>query len=184
MLSSKRYAVDTIIFILSYSFPLLMIVLAISMSPWFNIWNNALSDLGHVIRSNVAPIFNLGLAVGGILTIIVGLRVLLPCSRVKGITVTFIGVFLNLIGVFDEVYGWMHFLVSVLFFTAIMVYLIAVVILDRIWIAIPIVLMHIVMWFIFLTLRIPRGAAVPELLAVFTYLPFYIRDYIRAYSGC
>ncbi|ADI31528.1 DUF998 domain-containing protein [Staphylothermus hellenicus] len=182
MSSNKCSWIDAIIFILSFSFPLIMIALAISVSPWFNILNNALSDLGHAVKSGAAPIFNLGLAIGGILIIMVGLRNLYMWSKIKGSLIISMGIFLNLIGVFDEVYGWIHFLVSVLFFLSIITYFIALSILDKSWIAVLLIISHIVMWYMHFALRIPRGAAVPELLAVFTFLPFYIRDYLKSYN--
>ncbi|RLG72060.1 MAG: hypothetical protein DRO08_03810, partial [Thermoprotei archaeon] len=40
---------------------------SIALSPWFSWSKNALSDLGRSMESNVAPIFNLGLVIGGIL---------------------------------------------------------------------------------------------------------------------
>lgn len=179
---NKHSWMDMIIFILSFSFPLTMIALAISMSSWFNIWNNALSDLGHAVKSSVAPIFNLGLAIGGILIVIVGLRNLYSWNRVKGSLIISMGVFLNFIGVFDEVYGWIHFLVSVLFFLSIIAYFIAISILDKSWIAVLLIIGHIAMWYLHFASEIPRGAAIPELLAVFSFLPFYIRDYFKSYT--
>ncbi|MEM2707195.1 MAG: hypothetical protein QW288_06765, partial [Ignisphaera sp.] len=47
--------------------PLICIAISIWLSPWFNILDNALSDLGHATRSSVAPIFNFGLSLGGFL---------------------------------------------------------------------------------------------------------------------
>jgi|GEM_PF-6399916 len=52
---------------LSIAVPLLAIGIAILLSGWFDIVNNALSDLGHAIKSPVAPIFNFGLSLGGAL---------------------------------------------------------------------------------------------------------------------
>jgi len=54
----------------SLAVPLIMIAVSIALSPWFNIVKNALSDLGHATRSSVAPLFNLGLSLGGALTIL------------------------------------------------------------------------------------------------------------------
>ena len=43
---------------------------SIVLSPWFNWESNALSDLGHAIRSEVAPIFDFGLLLAGFLLMV------------------------------------------------------------------------------------------------------------------
>ena len=53
----------------------LSIGISILFSPWFSWQRNALSDLGHAVKSGVAPIFNLGLLFGGFLIIIYVLMV-------------------------------------------------------------------------------------------------------------
>lgn len=97
----------------------LSILLAIALSPWFNFWENALSDLGV---SPVAPIFNGGLIVGGILIAIFtrSLWCRLEISRplkACGFFLLF-GSMIGLccVGVFTEDYGRFHFQVSVVFF--------------------------------------------------------------------
>jgi len=40
--------------IASISIPLLLIFTASLVSGWFNLYHNALSDLGHAVKSNVA----------------------------------------------------------------------------------------------------------------------------------
>ncbi|MCK5626162.1 DUF998 domain-containing protein, partial [Candidatus Bathyarchaeota archaeon] len=48
----------------------LSIGISIFQSPWFSWERSALSDLGHSVDSNVAPIFNLGLSLAGFLIMI------------------------------------------------------------------------------------------------------------------
>jgi len=55
------------IVLLSIIIPLISILVAAVLSDWFNIVNNALSDLGHAKRSSVAPLFNASLVLGGLL---------------------------------------------------------------------------------------------------------------------
>ena len=43
---------------------------SIVLSPWFSWESNALSDLGHAFRSEVASIFNFGLLLAGFLMMI------------------------------------------------------------------------------------------------------------------
>ena len=43
---------------------------SIVLSPWFSWESNALSDLGHAVKSEVASIFNFGLLLAGFLLIV------------------------------------------------------------------------------------------------------------------
>ena len=52
---------------------LLFIGVSILLSPWFSWGNNALSDLGHSVNSDVAPLFNFGLLLSGFFTILYAL---------------------------------------------------------------------------------------------------------------
>jgi hypothetical protein len=54
-----------ILSLFSITIPLLFIVISAYLSGWFDLYNNALSDLGHSTESNVAAIFNFGLSLGG-----------------------------------------------------------------------------------------------------------------------
>jgi len=47
-----------------------VIGISIIYSPWFSWQKNALSDLGHSVKSETAPIFNFGLLLTGLLIII------------------------------------------------------------------------------------------------------------------
>ena len=159
----------------SIAIPLIVIVLSILLSPWFNIVNNALSDLGHALKSNVAPLFNFGLSLSGLLIAIAGIHCIINCSKLLGIITIFLGYSLITIAVFDEVYGQLHFLVSVIFFLTILSYLIAYSILKRSFIPIPLVIMCIVLWISHFLYKLPRGAAIPELISIASIIPFYIK---------
>jgi hypothetical membrane protein len=65
---------------------LLLVLLAALLSGWFNPLTNALSDLGHATRSPVAPIFNLGLSLGGFLLALSGVLCAYRRSRLVGAT--------------------------------------------------------------------------------------------------
>jgi hypothetical membrane protein len=65
---TSRYCLG--IAVLTYVVPLSLITVSALSSGWFNIFDNALSDLGHAVRSSVAPIFNLGLMLGALLMVI------------------------------------------------------------------------------------------------------------------
>jgi len=85
--------------IASIAIPLICIAISISLSPWFNIINNALSDLGHATESSVAPIFNFGLSLGGSLTIIIAIIIIARMSKAMTVSMTLTGYGLILIAV-------------------------------------------------------------------------------------
>ena len=104
-----------------------------------------------------------------------GVRYLITASRAMGVGAAISGYSLVLVAVFDEVYGRLHFWVSVLFFislAALLCIYIAVSkgILQRVSAAIALIL-ALLAWVIHLTFKQPPGAAIPELISI---APFYI----------
>lgn len=164
--------------LLSILTPLVFIVVSASLSKWFNLLDNALSDLGHALRSGVAWIFNLGLATGGVLVIVYSLVYTKGFSKLLSALLVFLGYLLVLIAVFDEIYGFIHFAVSVLFFAV----LLAFVILYSMAtlrnknvkvLAFILILLNLITWIAHFAYKTPRGAALPELISILTALPFY-----------
>ncbi len=150
-----------------------LVFASIAISPWFNLWENALSDLGKMGRPSAA-IFNLGLASSGFL---MSSTLLISCLDNKRKIVLFLtGDFLVLVGVYNESYGSIHFIVSVLFFIGLMTYLFTTGIYDRSILRIIIGLSHMAVWIAYFAAGIPSGAAIPELYAVTTFLCFYTKD--------
>jgi len=98
--------------------PLSFIAFAIAYSPWFNWFNNALSDLGV---SEAALIFNSGLIIGGILATIFAIGLMQIFEKQF---LGFVGAFalflstisLCAIGVFPESTGRIHLYFSLSFF--------------------------------------------------------------------
>ena len=112
--------------IISATIPYLFILTSIILSPWFSIYDNALSDLGNIAHNGyVAYIFNLGLMVAGLFVTLFALLL----SYVKRswkfliwtplLFITSIDLFL--IGVFSEDWGVAHWTVSVIFFLTMIV---------------------------------------------------------------
>lgn len=98
---------------------LTLILLAIYYSPWFSWTENALSDLG--VQGTAAILFNSGLVVGGVLTIIfaIGLREILlnkTLGRIGTLILILDAAILCAIGIFPETAGVIHLYVSVAFF--------------------------------------------------------------------
>jgi len=94
------------------------VVISIILSPWFSWWSNALSDLGHSVNSEVAPLFNFGLLLSGFFMIIYSITTFRNHAKYTSYFLVIVGLSLQLVATFDEVYGSLHFLVSVLFFAA------------------------------------------------------------------
>ncbi len=103
--------------------PYLFILVSIAESPWFNIYNNALSDLGNYQNAPVAYVYNSGLMVGGVLIILFSCLVCYYNRKRSFYTWAALlgaaGVFLALIGVFPENAGAIHGELSVGFFALI-----------------------------------------------------------------
>ena len=165
--------------IASVCLPLLMVFVSIALSPWFNIWYNALSDLGHAVNNDVAPIFNLGLVIGGYLVSVLSIKYMILYDKGRSVILAYAGFMLILIGVYDEIYGRLHFIVSVLFFLGIIAYLFYISVKEKTIIPGTIAILQIIMWYLHLFRDLPPGAAIPELIAVFSFAPFYYSDYVK-----
>ena len=152
--------------------PLLLIVVSIAASPWFSFTDNALSDLGHATRSRVAPLFNLGLATGGLLIVLV--TGLMRGPQTYRFLLGAAGYFLVLIGVFDEIYGRLHFYVSVAFFAALILFLLAYGLGERRAVPVLLAAVSVAAWYLHFAHNAPRGAAIPELISIAAVLPPYL----------
>lgn len=166
----------TALVLASIAVPLACIAAAAVASGWFDVWSNALSDLGHAVRSNVAPIFNFGLSAGGLLVALAGYC---ATGRPRLIRCTLIvaGYLLVLIAVFDEVYGPLHFYVSVAFFLSLAALLAEYALTERGvrgLLAVAAIAVGATSWVLHLAYRVPGGAALPELVSIAVALPFYL----------
>ncbi|MEM2320573.1 MAG: DUF998 domain-containing protein [Candidatus Bathyarchaeia archaeon] len=92
--------------------------LSILLSSSFSWRVNALSDLGHAQNSNVAPIFNLGLLLSGFLIALYSAKSLINYAKYTGISILLSALLLQAVATFDEIYGSIHFIVSLLFFVS------------------------------------------------------------------
>jgi len=168
-------ASSRLIAIVSVIVPYIAIILSISRAPWFNIWMNALSDLGNMKHLSSAPIFNSGLAIGGYL---LGLASILSrgIKLVDKILLCIAGIMLILIGVLNESYGIIHFMVSVAFFLSIIAYLTAY---GYVYISMPafiIAVFDVFIWALHFSIYYPPGAAIPELISSISFIPFFLKE--------
>jgi hypothetical membrane protein len=114
-LSERKYALFGI---LGPLIAIFFVLVSIIFSPWFSWWNNALSDLGNSDSSEAAPLFNFGLLLTGFFMIIYSITAFRNHAKYTSYFLVIVGLFLQLVATFDEVYGSLHYLVSVLFFVA------------------------------------------------------------------
>lgn len=88
------------------------------------------------------------------------------------------GFLLNLVGVFDEVYGRLHYYVSVAFFLFLAALLVEYSAVARGRLRRVLSLMALaagaLSWLLHMVYGLPRGAAVPELVSTLVSLPFYL----------
>jgi len=171
------------IILLSIITPLILIIVSAVLSGWFSVMSNALSDLGHAKRSIVAPLFNAGLVLGGLLAYTIAIT-----SRgVKihyNITLLYSAVMLIFIGVFDEVYGGLHFIVSIAFFLGLLIFILLCTLDKELSLTVRVIgvlliSVSLVVWVLHFTAKTPPGAAIPELISILSWLPFYLKIYYK-----
>ena len=174
----KRFCL--VLGILVFMIPLLSITLSIILSPWFSFFKNALSDLGHSTQSNVAPLFNLGLCSGGILLIIFGGVCVssITNNKVIGLILALSGYFLTLIAVFDEIYGRLHYIISLLFFLSLALGTLTYAYTYKSFKALSMLFIGTAIWVLYFMKIIKCGIAIPELVSILVVLVWYI-DLLR-----
>jgi hypothetical membrane protein len=135
---------------------------SIMFSPWFSWENNALSDLGHSVSSGVAPLFNFGLFLTGFLVIIYSIGSLRIYAKYSSYFLLASALMLQLVAVFDEVYGFLHFAVSVLFFLCLGVSSLVYAVEKRSILASATLIIGLISWILFWADIYTAGIAVPE----------------------
>lgn len=127
-----------------------VIVVSISLNPWFSMFGNALSDLGNP-HANYYWVYNYGLVVTAALMLLFSFHLLLVSENkveVMGSSfVTIASIFLALIGIFHEG-TYPHTFVSEWFFTqmdlAVVVWSIGLVLSRRLNYGIPLLLLGLI----------------------------------------
>jgi hypothetical membrane protein len=100
--------------------------IAISFSPWFTWAGNALSNLGDLNNPVSAPIFNVGLIIGGIITVLFTLGLAWNArthalALIGAIALLFAGVGSVGVGIFPENFIMPHVISAVLIFVGVIV---------------------------------------------------------------
>ena len=176
----KLYILGVLSIVVAYLF----ISLAILMAPWFSFRLNALSDLGNSVRSRVAFIFNFGLACSSFILVVYVFTCLVYFMPKTSILMAVTSFTLCLIAVFDEVYGRIHFIVSVAFFTLSIITLLTYFIELRKTLGLVGGVLSFLIWLLYYMFKPPIGVSVPELLSsiIFSIMVvdtvLTVRDYV------
>jgi hypothetical membrane protein len=183
--------------------PLLAIIsigMSIALSPWFSWTDNALSDLGI---SPVAPIFNVGLIVTGILLVVFTISLIRVEWQKKvgvlgSLSLLSAGISTTCIGIFTEAYMGIHILFALSCFISLTVSLILFTLRfvrdseTRLFVGLTLltIVLHIIVWFILSSLYVSiliessevlqsTPIALLELFIAFPFLPWYIALCLR-----
>lgn len=153
------------------------IALSISISPWFSWVDNALSDLGN-LRYGSAPIFNGGLLITGLLLILYSFTALRHHSPKTAYFLAFTGFAMELVGLFCENYGAIHFYVSVILFISLPIVSMAYFVEKRCYLT-WLVFLAVPFWILHFQGGLFKGVAIPEILSSFVMLPWLSVTFIR-----
>lgn len=159
-----------------------LIAVSILLSPWFSWQRNALSDLGHSTKSNVSPIFNLGLLLGGFLVMIYVNTIFRKYAKFTSICMSISAFSLQLVATFDEIYGSLHFVVSVLFFLSIGLSSIVYAVEKKMYIGILAFSIGLISWVSYGRLY-TSGIAVPETVSSSACMSLIVYSAMRIYLG-
>ena len=156
---------------------------SIALSPWFSWERNALSDLGHAVTSQVAPIFNFGLLLTGFIIMIYAVSVLRRYARWTSYSMVISAFMLQLVAVFDEVYGLLHFVVSVLFFVSLGSTTIMYAVERRSSLAVTGFIIGLLTWVFYWAKIYSGGIAVPETISTVAVIPWVVSSALKVYIG-
>jgi len=157
------------------------IAISILLSPWFRWDKNALSDLGHSVNSSVASIFNGGLLLTGFLLLLYSVGALNRHAKWTSFFLTVCAFSLQIVAVFDEVYGRLHFLASVFFFISLVPASLSYALEKRSLLAIGGLVIALAAWLLYWTRTYSAGIAVPETISTSTVMPWILSSAVKTY---
>jgi len=166
--------------------PLLAFVsigVSIALSPWFSWERDALSDLGHAVESGVAPIFNFGLLLTGFFLTIYAVKVLKVPARWTGYSLVLSAFTLQSIAVFDEVYGLLHLVVSILFFVSLGVTSLFYAVERKSYSAVAAFAIGLISWILYWTEFYSAGIVVPETMSSVAVLFWIMPSALKIYRN-
>ncbi|MFA5364745.1 MAG: DUF998 domain-containing protein [Candidatus Bathyarchaeia archaeon] len=160
---------------------MIFITAAIGLSPWFSWWNNALSDLGHSVTSEVAPLFNFGLLLTGFCIIVYSITSFKNHAKYTSYALAFTGFALQLVATFNEVYRPLHFQVSVLFFLSLCVSSVCYIQEKKSRLAIVALVISLLVWILYGIKIYSSGIAVPEAVSAIATASWVMLSAFRIY---
>ena len=152
---------------------------SIALSPGFSWEKSALSDLGHSVKSQAAPIFNLGLLLAGFLIMVYAVTVFKRHAKYTSIFLVMSALSLQLVATFDEVYGFLHVVVSVMLFLSLGAASLTYVIERRSCLAIVAFIIGLISWALYGMKMYSLGVAVPETISTVMAVSWMIYSAIR-----
>jgi len=161
--------------VLPFLIALAFIALSISAYPGFSFRRNALSDLGHATKSPTAVTFNLGLQTAGFLMACYALAFVRRVFPLTGWSLVISAYLLQLVAVFDEVYGSVHGLVSVLFFLSLLAAALLHSYERRSLLPASLAAVGLLGWIAFWFGPFEWGIAMPETISVVATFAWYLR---------
>ena len=151
--------------ILGPFFAYFFIAVSIAFSPWFDWGTDALSDLGHSLESEVAPLFNFGLLLSGFCIILYSITGFRKDAPYTSYVLIVSGLMLQLIATFDEVYFPLHFMVSVLFFVSLAFASVTYLVEKKSILALIALIVGLASWILYELEVYSAGIAVPEFIS-------------------
>ena len=143
----------------------LFIGISIASATWFRWSKHALSDLGHALRSESALYYNFGLAAAGLLIAIYAVTSLIGRAKYSGLCLAASAFSLQLVAVFDEIYGHAHMIVSVMFFVLLLLSSLIYAIEKRSILAGLSFILGFSAWLFYWMKLYSAGVAVPEIIS-------------------
>jgi hypothetical membrane protein len=157
------------------------IAISIASVPWFSWSHNALSDLGHAVHSGSAPYFNFGLLLAGSLITVFTATVFRKHAKYTSPFLMMTAFALQLVAVFDEVYGQLHGTVSVIFFVFLILSCLVYAIEKRSIFGALSFVIGLGAWILFGGRIIQAGIAVPEIISVVAATSWVILSALKIY---
>ena len=155
--------------------------ISIASVVWFSWWDNALSDLGHAVHSGSAPYFNFGLLLAGSFIAVFTVTVFWKHAKYTSPFLLMTAFALQLVSVFDEVYGQLHGTVSVIFFFFLILSCLVYAAEKRSILGALSFVIGLGVWILYGGRILQAGIAVPEIISVVAATSWVIISALKIY---
>lgn len=165
--------------ILGSVIPYLVIIISILSSPWFSWSTNALSDLGHSVNSQYAPVFNFGLYLAGFLILLYSITIFRVHGKNSSYCLLASAFLLQLVAIFDEVYGSLHLVISILFFLSLGLASVVYALEKKSILAWIATIIGLISWILYFTRIFNTGIGVPEMISSLAVISWVVLSALR-----